>query len=54
MITNTNMSVFNKHTDSFTKNIVYKKHIIDHVFWDNSKGINLNRGYDNDDKVNVF
>ncbi len=54
MITNTNMSVFNKHTDSFTKNIVYKKHIIDHVFWDNSKGINLNRGYDNDDKVNVY
>lgn len=54
MITNTNMSVFNKHTDSFTKQVTYKRHIIDHVFWDNSKGVNLNRGYDNDDKVNVY
>lgn len=54
MMTNTNMSVFNKHTDSFTKQITYKRHIIDHVFWDNSKGVNLNRGYDNDDKVNVY
>lgn len=54
MMTNTNMCIFNKHTDPFTKQITYKRHIIDHVFWDNSKGVNLNRGYDNDDKVNVF
>ena len=32
MTTNTSMSVFNKYTDPFTKNIVYKKHIIDNVF----------------------
>lgn len=54
MMTNASMSVFNKHTDSFTKNIVYKKHLIDKVFWDNSKNVNLNRGYDNDDKVDVY
>ena len=54
MMTNTNMCVFNKHTDSFTKNIVYKKHIIDNVFWDDSKGVNLSRGYDEADNVNVY
>ncbi len=54
MMTNTNMCVFNKHTDSFTKNIVYKKHIIDNVFWDDSKGVNLNHGYDEADNVNVY
>ncbi len=54
MMTNTNMCVFNKHTDSFTKNIVYKRHIIDNVFWDDSKGVNLNHGYDEADNVNVY
>jgi hypothetical protein len=53
MKTNTNMCVFNKFTDK-NKNIVFKKHLIDHVFWDDSKAINLNRGYDNADDVNVF
>ena len=53
-MTNTKMSVFNKYTDSFTKDVTYKKHIIDNVFWDDSRGVNLNRGYDEDDKVNVF
>ena len=54
MMTNTEMSVFNKYTDSFTKDIVYKKHVINKAFWDDSKGVNLNRGYDNADEVNVF
>lgn len=54
MTTNTSMSVFNKHTDSFTKDIVYKKHVIDNVFWDDSKGVNLNQGYDEADEVNVY
>lgn len=53
MTTNTNMCVFNKYTDE-NKNIVFKKHIIDHVFWDDSKAINQNRGYENADDVNVF
>lgn len=54
MMTNTSMSVFNKYTDPFTKNIVYKKHIIENVFWDDSKGVNLNHGYDEADEVNVY
>lgn len=54
MMTNTNMSVFNKYTNSFTKDITYKRHIIDHVFWDDSKGVNLNHGYDEADEVNVY
>lgn len=53
MTTNTNMCVFNKITDE-NKNVVFKKHLIDHVFWDDSKAVNLNRGYDNADDVNVF
>ena len=53
MTTNTNMCVFNKFTDE-NKNVVFKKHLIDHVFWDDSKAVNLNRGYDNADDANVF
>lgn len=54
MITNTKMSIFNKYTDPFTKAVSFKKHIIDNVFWDDSKGVNLNKGYDNADAVNVY
>lgn len=54
MMTNTKMSVFNKYTDTFTKDIIYKKHTIDKVFWDDSKGVNLNHGYDEADEVNVY
>ena len=53
MTTNTSMSVYNKHTDE-EKNVVFKKHLIDNVFWDDSKGINRNLGYENTDDVNVF
>lgn len=53
MTTNTCMSVFNKCTDS-EKNIVFKKHEIENVFWDDSKAVNLNLGYENADDVNVF
>ena len=53
MITNTSMSVFNKNTDE-KKNVFFKKHVIEHVFWDDSKGVNLNHGYENADDVNVF
>ena len=53
MTTNTCMSVFNKYTDS-EKNVIFKKHEIENVFWDDSKGINLNLGYENADDVNVF
>lgn len=53
MTTNTSMSVYNKHTNE-EKNVVFKKHLIDNVFWDDSKGINRNLGYENADDVNVF
>ena len=53
MTTNTSMSVYNKYTDE-EKNVVFKKHLIDNVFWDDSKGINRNLGYENADDVNIF
>lgn len=53
MTTNTCLSVFNKYTDS-EKNVVFKKHEIENVFWDDSKGVNLNLGYENSDDVNIF
>ena len=52
MTTNTCMSVFNKYTDS-EKNVIFKKHEIENVFWDDSKGVNLNKGYENADDVNI-
>ena len=52
MITNTNMCVFNK--DEKSKPTKFVKHLIDKVFWDDSKGINLNRGYDGADDVNIY
>lgn len=54
MTTNTNISVFNKHTDSFTKDITYKKHIIDKALWFNDKTVTLNQGYENNDDITVF
>ena len=53
MTTNTCMSVFNKYTDS-EKNVIFKKHEIENAFWDDSKGVNLNKGYENADDVNVY
>lgn len=53
MITNTSLSLFNKYTDE-NKNVVFKKHMIKNVFWDDSKGININRGHENADNVIVF
>lgn len=53
MTTNTCMSVFNKYTDS-EKNVIFKKYEIENVFWDDSKGVNLNLGYENADDVNIF
>lgn len=51
---NTNMSIFNKYTNPQTKDVVFKKHLIDNVFWDDSKGINLNHGYEKADEVNIY
>lgn len=54
MMTNTKMSIFNRCTDSLTRAITFKKHTIENVFWDDSKGVNLNKGYDAADNVNVY
>ena len=62
MMTNTNMCVFNKYikitndnnTNTTTKSIVFKKHIIDNVFWDDSQGVNLRSGYEKNDLVNIY
>lgn len=53
MKTNAKISVFNKYTDD-NKNVIFKKHVIENVFWDDSKAVSLERGYQNDDNVNLF
>lgn len=54
MMTNTSMSVFNKYKSTYTDKISYKKHLIKNVFWDDSLGVNLDTGYENADKVNIY
>lgn len=54
MTTNTNMSIFNKYTEPFTKKVTFKKHLIDYVFWDDTKAVNQNDGYDKNNKVSVY
>lgn len=54
MPTNTNMCVFNKYVEPFTKNITYKKHVIDNAFWDDIQAVTLATGFNSDDKVDVF
>lgn len=53
MTTNTKMTVYNKYTNE-NKSVIFKKHLIDNVFWDDSKAVNLNTGYENADDVNIF
>lgn len=53
-MTNTSMSVFNKYTEPFTKDVVYKKHLVKEVFWDDVVGVNSNTGFENNDKVSVY
>ncbi len=54
MMTNAKMTVYNKYVDPFTHDTIFKKHLIENVFWDDSLGINLSTGYENADKVNVY
>lgn len=54
MMTNTSMSIYNKTTNSTTKKVSYKKHLIEKVFWDDVVGVKLNTGFENADKVNVY
>lgn len=54
MITNTNMSIFNQYTNPTTKKVVFKKHLINNVFWVDTKEVKQNDGYDKNNKVNVY
>lgn len=54
MPTNTNMCVFNKYIESFTKATTYKKHVIDNVFWDDIQAVVLSSEFNSDDKVDIF
>lgn len=54
MTTNTSMSVFNRYTDSFTKNVTFKKHVIDNVFWDDTIAVQQDLGHDKANKVAVY
>lgn len=54
MITNTNMTIYNKYTEPFTHNVVFKKHLIDKVFWVDTKEVKQNDGYDKSNKVAVY
>ena len=54
MMTNAKMTIYNKYLDPFTHKSIYKKHLVDNVFWDDNLGVNLNMGYENADKVNVY
>lgn len=54
MTTNTSMSIFNKYTEPFTRKVTFKKHLIDYVFWDDTKAVNQNDGYDKNNKVSVY
>ena len=54
MMTNTKMTIYNQYIEPFTHNKVFKKHLIENVFWDDSLGINTNLGHENADKVNVY
>lgn len=53
MMTNTKMSVFNKYT-SPQKQVKYIKHVVDNVFWDDERSVQLSTGNEKDDKVVVF
>ena len=54
MMTNSSATIYNKTTNPITHDVVFKKHLIDNVFWDDSLGVSLNSGYDNADKVSIY
>lgn len=54
MTTNSNMTIYNRYVDSFTKKPTFKKHLINNVFWVDSKNVQQNNGYDKNNKVDVY
>lgn len=53
MITNTNMSIFNKSTDS-NKKVIFKKHLLENVFWNSTHKDTLSSGHEKANSVSVF
>ena len=54
MMTNSKMSIFNRYVDPFTKQVTFKKHVVDNVFWDDEKNVSLDDGYQNVSKAEVY
>lgn len=53
MMTNSKMTVYNKYNTA-DKQVNFKKHLIENVFWDDAKIVNLSLGLENADEVNVY
>lgn len=54
MTTNTKMSIFNRYVQPLTKQVTFKKHVVDNVFWDNDHNVTQDKGYDKRNSVQVF
>lgn len=54
MMTNTKMSIFNRYVDPLTKSVIFKKHLIENVFWDDNKEVNQDKGHNKNNNVRVF
>ncbi len=54
MTTNSNMTIYNRYVNSSTKRATFKKHLINNVFWVDSKNVQQNNGYDKNNKVDVY
>lgn len=54
MMTNTKMSIFNRSVHPTTKQVTFKKHTIENVFWDDYKNSTNDKGQAKDNAVQVF
>ena len=48
MMTNTKMSIYNKYKNT------YKKHVIENVFWDDTKSVIVGTGFEKANSEDVF
>lgn len=54
MMTNTKMSIFNRYVNPTTKSVIFKRHIIDNVFWDSYIEVDQDKGHSKSNSVQVF
>lgn len=54
MMTNAKMSIFNRYVDPFTKQVTFKKHVIDNVFWDDEKQVSLDDGFEKTNRAEIY